>query len=139
MSHKIKNPNPHYCAASVHDDFGADFHQCVNKRRLNSEFCGTHSPEAQARRDAKSEASHLTWKNKILAPSRRIEHLEAINADLLAALELGCEHGRLMTGPQLLEWIANKLIELGTTEGVGVLRAKAEAERAAIAKAEEKS
>ena len=81
------NPNPYYCTEDVHDTFGAGFSQCGNKPKKGSEFCGTHSPEAKARREAKSEAGYQAWKGKVLAPSREIEQLKTINDDLLAALE----------------------------------------------------
>ena len=87
MTLKAENPNPYYCTALVHDTFGVDFHQCCNKRKDGSDLCGTHSPEAATRREAKSAESHEAWMDKALAPSRRIERLEAINRDLLEALE----------------------------------------------------
>ena len=68
---------------------------------------------------------------KLLVEVTTCDH-EALAERRKKALQLGCEHGKVMAGPQFLEWVANKLIKLGTTEGVGVLRAKADAERAAI-------
>ncbi len=94
---KAENPNPYYCTALVHDTFGVDFHQCCNKRKDGSDLCGTHSPEAATRREAKSAEGYQAWMDKALAPSRRIERLEAVKRDLLEALEklvdiAGCSH-----------------------------------------------
>ena len=50
-----ENPNPYYCTERVPDIWGGGFHQCGNKRKQGSEFCGVHSPEALARREAKAQ------------------------------------------------------------------------------------
>lgn len=87
MTRKTLNANPYYCAADVHDDFGVDFHQCYHKPRKGSEWCGTHSPEAEDRREAKSDAYWKADQAKRLAPSRELDRLRAVHKKLLAALE----------------------------------------------------
>lgn len=80
--------NPYYCAEDVHDIFGAGFHQCGNKRKPDSEFCGTHSPEAAARRRAKSDAHWEAMSKRLNAPSKELARLRAVNAKLLEALNV---------------------------------------------------
>jgi len=54
---------------------------------------------------------------------------------LVEACQYGCQHGKLMTGPELLEAVADWIVSIGQTEYVGLLREKAGRERAALAKA----
>lgn len=86
MGSIAKNPKPGHCIVEVTDHTGFHWNQCQNKRK-EGDFCGVHSPQAQARRDAKSQVAHEAWKKRINAPSSRIKHLETVNTDLLAALE----------------------------------------------------
>ena len=87
MTNTVKNPLPGRCIAEVAEPGRwINYYQCQNKRK-HGDFCGTHSPEAQARRDAKSKVAHEAWKKRLDAPKLERERLETINAKLLAALE----------------------------------------------------
>lgn len=81
-----KNPNPYYCAEDVHDTYSSTYSQCGNKPKAGSKFCGTHSPEARARREAKSEVGHQAWKDR-LAAGAEVQRRADCYPDLLAALE----------------------------------------------------
>lgn len=49
--------DPERCAASVHErGRGYRRYQCQNRHKPESEWCGVHSPEAEAKREAKSIA-----------------------------------------------------------------------------------
>ena len=41
------------CQAAVHDTYGVGFHQCHNRAKPGTEWCGIHSPEAIQKRQTK--------------------------------------------------------------------------------------
>jgi len=67
--------------------------------------------------------------------AEKMSHLRAVNADLLAACDMRPEGIDLPTSPDILVSIADVLDHYGHTMKANWLRRKAEAERAAIAKA----
>lgn len=55
------------CAAAVHDSLGVGFHQCGAVGKVQAEghwWCGVHSPEADARRKAASDAKAAAYRAK---------------------------------------------------------------------------
>jgi hypothetical protein len=92
--------------------------------------------------DGKSKllATVSRYTGKHDSPQARVEstanvHLFHAAPELYNACAYGCEHGRIMDGPELLEFIADRLLAHGDTVGVGPLRHKAALERAALARA----
>jgi len=76
------------CSASVWDVWHS--HRCHRNGTVHEEgkwWCKQHSPSAEK---ARREASKARWDakmNRLSAPDREIERLEAINAELLAVLK----------------------------------------------------
>ena len=85
--------DPNRCKASVYsNDRAALFHQCSRKPWKDG-WCKQHHPDSEkARQEASAERYERHLDNLPgMRAARTIKHLRAINADLLAILDLLCK------------------------------------------------
>lgn len=103
-----KNPGTvPQCYASVHDDFGVGFHQCPKKASVfeenGNQWCGTHSPAAQAARDKKSADAYAKRQRIYKLNQKRLNTRETL-LKVLREIEAGHNDPRALAREVLAEY-----------------------------------